>query len=681
MSHDESWESENSRELATALAWVRARLQRVASDASGSPGDESGALAAREAGTCPVWPRSLVELGDRLGLTEFDREIVLLCAAMEFDVRLPELCARAQRDPLKPYPTFALGMMLFERPTWDALAPNGRLRYWRLVEIDRHPIGPLTSSPLRLDERVIHFLKGLNDLDERLMAMSMPLAVEGPLADSQREVSDAMVRAWRTHPSNEGLPVTQLLGPDDTSKQLVAAHAAAAVGRALIRVTTESLPGASTELEALRRLWDRECRLLPLALYLDAADLDPSNGERLGMVNRFLGRGDGLILLAARDLLPRLDRPFLAFDIHRPSLSEQHHAWVGELGPSAAEGAAALSGQFALNLPQIRSLGERARTAVEIGVGDVSLERAAWRLCVQAERGRLGALAPAIEPKATWEDLVLPAEPLGLLRQIAAHVRRRARVYGEWGFDRTMNRGLGIAALFAGESGTGKTMAAEVLANDLGLSLHRIDLAAVVNKYIGETEKNLRRLFDAAEGSGAILFFDEADALFGKRSEVKDSHDRYANIEINYLLQRIESYRGLAILATNMRSALDTAFLRRLRFVVTFPFPDLVHRHQLWQRAFPRADASADRGGVPLADLDYDRLSRFNLAGGHIHSIALNAAFLAAEAGTEVTLPLVLEAVRGEFVKLERPINPAEFKPASGNGAVHPPPLECLPRA
>ena len=213
-----------------------------------------------------------------------------------------------------------------------------------------------------------------------------------------------------------------------------------------------------------------------------------------------------------------------------------------------------------------------------------------------------------------------------------------------------MNRGFGISALFAGESGTGKTMAAEVIANDLRLNLYRIDLSAVVSKYIGETEKNLRRLFDAAEHGGAILFFDEADALFGKRSEVKDSHDRYANIEINYLLQRMESYRGLAILATNMKSALDPAFMRRLRFVVNFPFPGIDQRKRIWERSLP--------GLTPKENLDFDRLAKLSVTGGNIHSIALNAAFMAAQQKDQVvTMPLLLTAARMEMRKLEKPFS------------------------
>ena len=242
-----------------------------------------------------------------------------------------------------------------------------------------------------------------------------------------------------------------------------------------------------------------------------------------------------------------------------------------------------------------------------------------------------------------------------MLHQIAGQVMQRNKVYETWGFASKMNRGLAINALFAGESGTGKTMAAEVIANALRLNLYRIDLSAVVSKYIGETEKNLRRLFDAAEDGGAILFFDEADALFGKRSEVKDSHDRYANIEINYLLQRMEAYGGLAILATNMKSALDTAFMRRLRFIVNFPFPGPSERKRMWQKVFPAEMPKDD-------ELDYDRLARLNLTGGSIRNIALNAAFLAAQGGTPVTMPLVLAAARTEFRKLERPINEAEFR-------------------
>ena len=252
-----------------------------------------------------------------------------------------------------------------------------------------------------------------------------------------------------------------------------------------------------------------------------------------------------------------------------------------------------------------------------------------------------------------WDDLVLLDMEKLLLREIAAHVAHRVTVYETWGFGAMSSRGLGISALFSGASGTGKTMAAEVLANELRLDLYRIDLSSVVSKYIGETEKNLRRVFDAAEEGGAILFFDEADALFGKRSEVKDSHDRYANIEINYLLQRMESYRGLAVLATNMKSALDSAFLRRIRFVISFPFPDVAQRAEIWRRIFPPS--------TPTEGLDVGKLARLNVTGGNIRNIALNAAFLAADAGEPVRMAHILRAARSEYTKLEKPLTEAEI--------------------
>jgi SpoVK/Ycf46/Vps4 family AAA+-type ATPase len=281
------------------------------------------------------------------------------------------------------------------------------------------------------------------------------------------------------------------------------------------------------------------------------------------------------------------------------------------------------------------------------------METVLWDACLVRTRPRLDTLAERIDPKATWEDIVLRADLRTLLHQIANQVQQRGKVYEAWGFRERMNRGLGLVTLFAGESGTGKTMAAEVLANELRLNLYRIDLSAVVSKYIGETEKNLRHLFDAAEDGGAILFFDEADALFGKRSQVKDSHDRYANIETNYLLQRMEAYQGLAILATNMKSGLDDAFTRRLRFILTFPIPEREDRQRIWQKIFPPE--------TPLDTLDYKRLASFNLAGGSIYNAALNAAFLAAQDDTPVGMPHLLSAIRTEFLKSDRLIDESKF--------------------
>jgi SpoVK/Ycf46/Vps4 family AAA+-type ATPase len=263
-------------------------------------------------------------------------------------------------------------------------------------------------------------------------------------------------------------------------------------------------------------------------------------------------------------------------------------------------------------------------------------------------------LAQRIDSNATFEDLVLPEAQKQTLREIITHVQQRAKVYEQWGFANKSGRGLGITSLFAGASGTGKTMAADVLAKELRLDLYRIDLSQMVSKYIGETEKNLRRVFDAAETGGVILLFDEADALFGKRSEVKDSHDRHANMEVSYLLQRMEAYRGLAILTTNLKEAIDIAFLRRLRFVVKFPFPDAIQRAEIWRRIFPKQ--------TPTEKLDYPKLARLNVAGGNIRNIAVNAAFLAAEANEPVQMKHILGAAHSEYIKLERTLTDAEIK-------------------
>jgi SpoVK/Ycf46/Vps4 family AAA+-type ATPase len=291
-------------------------------------------------------------------------------------------------------------------------------------------------------------------------------------------------------------------------------------------------------------------------------------------------------------------------------------------------------------------------TAAAGGGGDDGTAERLWDACRVQARGRLDGLAQRIDAMAGWDDLVLPEPQCERLREIAMHVRQAVTVYETWGFGKA-TRGLGISALFAGASGTGKTMAAEVLANELNLDLYRIDLSQVVSKYIGETEKNLGRIFDMAEQSGAMLLFDEADALFGKRSEVKDSHDRYANIEVSYLLQRMEDYRGLAILTTNMKNALDQAFLRRIRFVIQFPFPDFAQRAEIWRRVFPRA--------TPTQEVEATLLARLNIAGGNIRNIALSAAFFAAEEGMPVRMCHLRRAAQNEYAKLEKPLTQAEM--------------------
>jgi ATPase family associated with various cellular activities (AAA) len=658
-----SWTESNARQLAAALAALRERLERYGQQRPTPSGSDE--IPASEGAQPPEqFPSALAILGERLGLSLFEQDVLLLCAAMELDTRIAGLCARAQDDANKPFPTFALALALFDEPCWDVLSPERPLRHWRLIEINQSGAQPLTSSALRADERIVNFIKGLNYLDDRVASFLVPLEVDAEtaeLAPSQSDIVGKILRHWQGEPGPRALPVVQLLGSDAISKQLVALHAARELNCTICRMPVELLPSVPADLETLARLWQRESRLLPLALYVDAEEADVIATGRNGPCSRFLARNTGVCFLSVREGVPRPGRDHIVVDIARPTPAEQRSAWEAELGSNAPESPARLAAQYNLDLPNLRRLARLA--VVESADTPQNLPDKVWDICRESERARLDALAQRLEPKMKWNDLVLPPAEEKLLREIAAQVGQRNKVYADWGFARKMNRGFGISALFAGDSGCGKTMAAEVIANELRLNLYRIDLSAVVNKYIGETEKNLRCLFDAAEEGGSILFFDEADALFGKRSEVKDSHDRYANIEINYLLQRLESYRGLAILATNMKSALDTAFLRRLRFVVNFPFPGIPDRRRLWEKVFLQQDVARKLPGPPLETLDYERLARLNLTGGHIHNVALNACFMAANSPrSKVTMSLVLEAARAEFLKLDRPINETEFR-------------------
>jgi hypothetical protein len=630
--------------LTTALAWLRQQLQAAIAGDSVAPAEK----------TPPPLPPALRLLSGQLGLSPFEQKTLLLCAAPEFVPEMAGLYAQAQGNPGCAYPTFALALALFDDASWDALSAERPLRYWRLVQVDHAPDRPLVASPLQADERVVNLLKGLNQLDHRLSPFLLPLPTDGQavgLPPSQQGLVDQAL----AYLERADAPLIQLVGPDPLSKELVARQIAARRGLQLYSLPAQLIPAGTRELEDFARLWFRESLLLPLALYLDACELEPDapTGELAQRIRQFLYRSGGLFMLDTRDVWYNLGQANCALDVRKPAPAEQIAAWDAVLPAGAEHLPPHLAAQFNLNLPTIHDITHDVLNQATTGP-DGPLPDRLWQACLAYTRPRLDTLAQRIVPRATWDDIVLPADQLRCLRHIADQVGQRSTVYEDWGFRRRSSRGLGISVLFSGESGTGKTMAAEILANHLKLNLYRIDLSAVVSKYIGETEKNLRKLFDAAEDGGAVLFFDEADALFGKRSEVRDSHDRYANIEVSYLLQRLEAYQGLAILATNLKSGLDEAFTRRLRFSVMFPRPDQAHRLQIWRKIFPPE--------TPLAELDNDYLAdKFNLSGGSIYNIALNAAFMAAHDGAPVSMPHVLEAIRIELAKEGRLPNEKDF--------------------
>jgi len=623
---EDRWERANQRRLAAEVARVSAAVELLVEP-------EQKPASPRVVGPLQGDPAAIDAVAAAFDLSPFERDILLLAAGVELDGSLAALCARAQPELGVAAPTFSLALAALDDAHWSALSPDRPLRRWRLVDVA--DTGSLVAAPLRIDERVLHALAGVRTSDQRLRGITQsidPAPLAPVHADAVRRAASCLLDGGRV----------ELSGGDRDARSRIAAAAAAAVGLLALELRAGDIPPSAAERMELARLLEREAVLGNALAVLDAGEVE---AEQRRAATQLAGSLASPCVVLAREPLRGYARPVVRIELPSFTAADRGRLLAETLGDRRAAEVAEAAQQFQLDS---LSLQTAAAQLVAGNGGGGSL----WDALRAQARPSLDDLAQRLEPAADWDDLVLPAPLVDTLRQIALHVRRRARVYDDWGFARRSARGLGVSALFAGPSGTGKTTAAEILAGELRLDLYRIDLSAVVSKYIGETEKNLRRLFDAADEGGAILLFDEADALFGKRSEVKDSHDRYANIEISYLLQRMEAYRGLAILTTNQRQALDPAFLRRLRFVVQFPFPDAGQRAEIWRRIFPSE--------TPVEGLEPERLAQLNVAGGTIRNIALSAAFFAADADEPVRMAHVLRAARGEHAKIEKPLTDAE---------------------
>lgn len=634
----ESWSARNQRWLVSAMASLRTRIDATTDEALIRDSLDADA----EAGFTPA----LLRCAQRFGLTPFERELLLLTAGIELDQGL-RAAVQSRNAGTSSRATFSLALAVLTQPHWDALSPQSPLRYWQLIEPE--PDTPLTQAELRIDERVLHFITGVPATDARLLGTVRYVAIPpAPAHDADAALVERMAQALRGH-EDERAPIAVLHGepPDAGAQRDLALRTAARWASSALWIHARDLPTDAAEQVMVARRIDREVALggaLPV-LGLDAAG---GEGPALALAEQLQSPLLWLGAPAAGLESMPVPRRVLRFDVPAPDAARTRAALITRWQDSSGD-----------NDPAIASALERAAAQFHLGPGALDTlvdslqstppalrEDSVWNTAREAARGGLDALARRIVTPARFDDVVLPPAQLAALRDIAAQLRHRERVFRDWGFGHRHPRGQGLTALFAGESGTGKTLAAEAIANEVALDLYHVDLATLVSKYIGETEKNLKRLFDAAETSGAVLLFDEADALFGKRSEVKDSHDRYANIEVAYLLQRIEAYRGLAILTTNMKSALDRAFLRRLRFVVVFPFPDAAAREQIWRRQFPPA--------APLGDIDFKALARMDLPGGHIRSIALHGAFKAAAGGGCIDQASLMGAARAEHAKLDR---------------------------
>ena len=608
-------------------------------------------------------PLRLENLARSFELDRFEQDALLICLAPALDLRYERIYGYLQDDVTRKRPSVNLVLDMLCGPGLERLTQLARfydgaplMRNQILARVPENNHQPLLSQSLSIDETILKWLLGNYyqpnpDLSARLVWPAPEQPGEIPLHGHIKEQLSA---------SSPDRPVYVFHGKDSASQEAAARWFAAYLARPLLSVDLAASRIEESSIEALLRLALRDACLVGAIPYLQGWDGCLEDGaprpELLAKVYEFPG---AIILASEGTWLSRgvvRERRLIFLDFPTPVFAQRRAQWdhfLGQLPPGSLDFAEleaqldTLAGQFLLTTGQISDAVSAARDQSRQAGRPVRSEDL-FAAARAHSNPRLSNLARKILPRYGWHDLVLPSDQQALLREIVATVRGRPLVLESWGVGQKLVSSRGMAVLFSGPPGTGKTMAAEVIAGELGLDLYKIDLSTVVSKYIGETEKNLERIFGEAEASNAILFFDEADALFGKRSEVRDSHDRYANIEISYLLQRMEAYDGLTILATNLRANLDEAFTRRLQFAVAFPLPNEADRLRIWQTLLP-PDVPHD----PQLDLAY-LSQRFKLAGGNIRNILVGAAYLAASDGGVVTMAHLLHGTRRELQKMGR---------------------------
>jgi hypothetical protein len=600
----------NLEVMISGLGWIDTLLADTTDN--GSPPSARAYQDARAEMRENAVPARIDQLSSLFLLSPFDEDLLLLALHSQLNGRPKQVTLQLAQSIFSVHGDEAVAR------SWERLGPNAPLRRFQLIDCGDRPVA--ASTPLAIDERIARYIMGEDLVDRRITSLMAPVdggPCPGRHLKGIKRLADKLVAGSR--------PLAMIVGRKHSGRRAAASALARGFGRSLVEIRPRGLDAQPDLLPVLAR----EAALCRFALLVD---IDQPDGKRV--FEERLSQFEALTIAIADA------RHDFAFDVSALRLDaldaeDRLQLWHDALGPDATE----RHGELAAVAQQFK-FGPRAIASAAAEGGDL------WQACRERASRELDELADRVVPNYGWDDIVLPADVVHDLKAAAAQVRHSATVYGQHGFGRKYVRGRGTSVLLSGPSGVGKTMAAEVVANDLGLDLYRIDLSRVVSKYIGETEKNLRAVFDAAEASGAVLLFDEADALFGKRSEVKDSHDRYANIEVSYLLQRMESYGGLAVLATNMKGHLDPAFLRRIRYVIDVPFPDAAARRLIWQKAFPPE--------MPCATLDFDALARLDVAGGNIAVIAINAAFLAAADCAPLGMGHIARAARSEYRKLDR---------------------------
>ena len=611
-------------------------------------------------------------------LTRFDVDSLLVCMAAEFDLRYERLYAYLQDDVAKKKPGVELLLNLlapsFElnidaRQRFSSEAPLLRFRLMELLEDAPHLASPLLSRSLKIDDRIVQYLLGAEGVDERIRSFTELMEADQGLEQLplNEDIKEGLMR-FASDERHSRMVLIHLQGPHGMDKQSIALAVCRQRHQHLLVVDLERLvaepeAGFSKTLVLIHR----EARLQRASLYWKGVEALHGEQRRSLLITfmQNLEHGCSLAFVDADAVLESANAlrgiTYFTVTLPRPSFVQRTQTWQAALEEYKtgieAHDIGELAVKFKFSHSQIESAMVTARNLARWRDSDsqrITL-RDLYEACRVHSNQKLSALAHKITSKYRWDDIVLPADRTEQLREICNHVKYRDRVYSEWGFDRKLAMGKGLCVLFAGPSGTGKTMSADIISGELGLELYKIDLSTVVSKYIGETEKNLSRIFDEAETSNAILFFDEADALFGKRSEVKDSHDRYANIETGYLLQRMEEHEGIVILASNFRKNMDEAFVRRLHFTVEFPFPNEEDRLRIWEAVWP--ETMPRKTALDLGFL----AKRFQVTGGNIRNIALAAAFLAADDNGVVGMQHIIRATQRDYQKMGKLVSESDF--------------------
>lgn len=609
-------------------------------------------------------------------LTPFEERCVMLGLAVELNRKYERLFGYVQDDVTSRLPTIDLALNLIcsgERERLAAralLSPSGKLfRSLLRPDEEREKWPSLLALPLRLDERLVSFLLSTARIDARLSdfaRLEHPQAEPPELlwgGDMQRRLREfAASRLDASGPGTERGIALLLRGNAGAGKSLQARHLARHFGQPALLVDVRRMsrgePEFRRQLQCVMREVVLQQALLAFVRFDELLGEADVADERLRLLLEALRDFRGIVLLLSRKRWtppePLAHYEFLAVELGIPEDAERKRLWERLADGYSLDGRidwTALSGQFQFTCGQMeQALRQAERASAWRGSGEAE-ERPVIRreellqACYAQVQHSLEKKAKRIRPNYTWRDLILPDDQLEQLHHACGQVKYRHIVYGQWGFGRKLSYGKGLSMLFAGPPGTGKTMSAEVVAGELNLEIYKIDLSQVVSKYIGETEKNLKEVFQEARYSHAILFFDEMDALFGKRSEVKDSHDRYANLETAFLLQQMEEYEGITVLATNYLQNIDEAFMRRISYVIKFPFPDADYREKIWRSMFPEE--------TPVCpDIDFKFLGdKLEIAGGNIKNIVLSSAFLAAGEGEPIGMKHLIRAARHELRK------------------------------